>query len=287
VDPLRWPVGTTPELTDRAGCGMNGNGQWAKVPEWVAYKDLDASALNVLIILAAKAGRERVAWISHRTIGEGLGMHRTTVGRAVRKLTKVGVIEEAGKVVVDRELGTWVKRYRIVDRSPDLPEVHSGGASGQVVNEASDLPEVHLGRTSVGADIAPSEGPEVHPGRPEVHIGTPEVHPGRTHSVPQYSVPQISVPLLDAQFENERDRNPNGQTPNPSAKERPGTGVGELASGIGTYSRFDPADIKDRGILCRVPGCGKYNHRRTYCSTHRPEELQPLIEKAAAEEVST
>jgi DNA-binding Lrp family transcriptional regulator len=52
-------------------------------------------------ILAAKAGRDRVAWISHRTIGEGLGVHRTTVGRAVRKLTKVGVIEDAGKVVVN------------------------------------------------------------------------------------------------------------------------------------------------------------------------------------------
>jgi hypothetical protein len=76
-------------------------GQCAKVPEWVAYKGLDATALNVRIILAAKAGRDRVAWISHRTIGEELGVHRTTVGRAVRKLTKVGVIEDAGKVVVN------------------------------------------------------------------------------------------------------------------------------------------------------------------------------------------
>jgi DNA-binding Lrp family transcriptional regulator len=71
--------------------------------------------------------------ISHRTIGEGLGVHRTTVGRAVRKLTKVGVIEDAGKVVVNHEAGTWVKRYRIVDRSPDLPEVHPARMSGQLV----------------------------------------------------------------------------------------------------------------------------------------------------------
>jgi len=55
--------------------------QWAKVPESVAYADLDATALNVLIIMAAKAGRDRVTWITQRTMGERLELDRTTIGR--------------------------------------------------------------------------------------------------------------------------------------------------------------------------------------------------------------
>jgi DNA-binding MarR family transcriptional regulator len=194
---------------------MNANGQWARVPEWVAYKDLDATAWNVLVILASKAGPDRVAWISHRTIGDRLGMHPTTAGRAIRRLEKVGVIEEAGKVMVNHEDGTWVKRYRIVDRSPDLPEVRLERTSAQ----RSDQREVRLERISgqIGADIAPTE---VRLEGPEVRLGLPEVRPGRRHSVPQYSVPQISVPLLDAQLGNERDPNPKGRT-NPSMKENP------------------------------------------------------------------
>jgi hypothetical protein len=82
---------------------------------------------------------------------------------------------------------------------------------------------------------------------------------------------------------NERSQIPRAP-PNPSAKKGHGTDIRVLTSRIGTYSRFDPTDPKDRAILCRIPGCGKYNHRRTFCSTHSPSEVQPIIVAAAAEE---
>jgi hypothetical protein len=85
-----------------------------------------------------------------------------------------------------------------------------------------------------------------------VHIGTPEVHPGRTHSVPQYSVPHRSVPLLDAQVENEREPNPKSQAKDAPKEKEHGTDVRALPK-IGIYSRFDPANPKDRAILCVVP----------------------------------
>ena len=47
-------------------------GQWAKVPEEIAYADLDCTALRVFIIMSAKAGRDRVTWITQRTMAERL-----------------------------------------------------------------------------------------------------------------------------------------------------------------------------------------------------------------------
>lgn len=153
-------MGPTSEHKD--GRSMSTDGQWAKVPEWVAYKGLDASALNVLIVLAAKAGRERIAWISQGTIADRLGLGRSTVSDAIRRLRKVGVIEEAGTVVVDRERGTWVKRYRVVDRSPDQPVAGLEPSSGSQRGIPDD------------AFTGPDDG-----------FGVPDDGPGPTHSVPQ------------------------------------------------------------------------------------------------------
>lgn len=114
--------------------------QWAKVPEGVAYANLDATAMRVLIILAAKAGRDRVAWITQRTIGERLGLDRTTIGRAIRRLEKLNLVTKCGKVVIDYELGTWVQKYKV---APYLPEVRLGGTR----SASRKGTEVRLGRT--------------------------------------------------------------------------------------------------------------------------------------------
>jgi len=139
--------------------------QWAKVPESVAYADLDATAMRVLIIMAAKAGRDRVTWITQRTMGERLERDRTTIGRAIRRLEKLNLVRKCGKVVVDYELGTWVQKYKV---APYLPEVRSEVTSGVPDEE----PNVRLG----GTRSASRQGAEV---------GL-----GRTHSVPSSSVPQ-------------------------------------------------------------------------------------------------
>ena len=263
---------------------MNGNGQWAKVPEWVAYKGLDATAWNILIVMAAKAGHDRVAWISNRTIAdrltaEGSPIRRRGVGKAIHRLVKVGVLEEAGKVVVNHEAGTWVKRYRIVDRSPDQPEGPLTVPSGQV----SDQSEGPLGVPS-GADSHRPDGPVGTPdgpvGTPDGPVGTPDGPPGGAHSVPLYQSLRYQS-LLDAQFEIERDPNPKGQPKGASNEEGHGTDVLEITKKIGTFKWHDSANPKDRATLCVVPGCGKYNHRRTYCQTHPVSEVMPFLENAA------
>jgi DNA-binding Lrp family transcriptional regulator len=190
---------TSQRLSPDGGIVYQPSDQWAKVPEEAAYAGLDATAWNVLVILSAKAGRERTAWMSQRTIGERLGLEWTTISRAIRRLEKSDLIRDAGKVVVDREAGTWVRRYKV---APYLPEVHP--ASHRYM--PFDLPDVRPERTA-GADIA---RPDVRLGRPDVRLEgpdvrleLPDVRPGITHSVPQYSVPQIS----DAQFDEMKNEN--------------------------------------------------------------------------------
>ena len=148
--------------------------QWAKVPEHAVHAGLDATALNVFIILSAKAGPERIAWISQRTIGERLHLNPTTIGRAIRRLEKADLIRDAGKVVVDHEAGTWVRRYNI---APYLHEVRLERTSGDEPDMPSDLPEVRLERTSganVGANLMLNA----------TASDLPEVRPRRRHSVP-------------------------------------------------------------------------------------------------------
>lgn len=280
------PVGGLPKAasatTRTREDSSEGGGQWAKVPEWVAYKGLDATAWNILIILAAKAGRDRVAWISNRTIAdrltaEGLPIHRRGVGKAIHRLVKVGVIEEAGKVVVDRERGTWVKRYRIVDAWSDLREGTPRVPSGQ---QAPDLPDGPPGGASGGADTALSGLPDGPGGRPDGPVGTPDGPlRRRTFSSSVFSPSDIS-PLSDAQLENEEDLNPNGQ---PGAKEEPATDV-RVIEKIGAIPKpFDPTNPKHRANRCIV--CSKFvSWRRTYCSTHGMAEIMPFLEKAAGGE---
>lgn len=180
-------------------------GQWAKIPEWVAYKQLNATEWNVLIILAAKAGRDRIAWISQRTIAILLGVRRQTVTDAIRKLKKVGVLEEAGVVVVDRQRGTWVKKYRIIDTCLDQPEVQSDRATGEA--------DARLDRATGEAPADPMHGFT----GPDARFGGPDARPHRAHSVPQYSVPQESV---DASSDVQTEQpNPNGD--NPAANDKP------------------------------------------------------------------
>jgi hypothetical protein len=126
--------------------------QWAKVPERAAYSDLDATALNVLIILASKAGRDRVAWISQRTVAERLEVHRRTVGHAIRRLERHDLVRQMGTVVVDHERGTWVRKYEV---APYLHDGHVGVPSGLEVKDPMDTK-----------------------GGPDGHIGGPDGHPG-------------------------------------------------------------------------------------------------------------
>jgi hypothetical protein len=137
--------------------------QWAKIPERAAYMKLGETALNVLIILAAKAGRDRVAWISQVTIGQRLGKDRTTIGKAIRRLEKAQLVQPAGTVVVDYKLGTWVRKYKV---APYLPEVRSGFTSGSRERDPMSV--------SGGTDG---------------NLGGPDVNSGFPHSVPQNSVP--------------------------------------------------------------------------------------------------
>jgi DNA-binding Lrp family transcriptional regulator len=138
--------------------------QWAKVPEHAAYAGLDATAWNVLVILAAKAGRDRVAWISQGTIGERLGLGRRAIGQAIRRLEKADLVKPAGTVVVDRERGTWVRKYKV---APYLPEGTPRGASGGNGKDPMALSRV-----------------------PDGILGAPDGTLRSAHSVPQYSVPQ-------------------------------------------------------------------------------------------------
>jgi DNA-binding Lrp family transcriptional regulator len=149
---------------DLARHGVNDSEQWAKVPEWAAYRNLDATAWNVLIILASKAGRDRVAWITQVTIGERLGKTRQSIGKAIRRLEKAGLVKPAGTVVINRELGTWVRKYKV---APYLPEATPRGASGGNGKDPMQLRKDPM-QLSRG----------------------PDATPGVSHSVPQGSVPQ-------------------------------------------------------------------------------------------------
>jgi Helix-turn-helix domain len=146
---------------------MSPEHQWAKVPESVAYAGLDATAMRVLITMSAKAGRDRVTWITQRTMGERLGLHRTTVGKAIRRLEKLGFVKKSGRVVVDYDLGTWVQKYKV---APYQPEERLGSASGFV----RTTPDKRLGGTRRASRQGADE------------------NLGRSHSVPYRSVPQTT-----------------------------------------------------------------------------------------------
>jgi DNA-binding MarR family transcriptional regulator len=106
--------------------------QYGMVPEEAAYVDLDVTAYRVLIIYASKAGKDRVAWIAHREIAERLGLARTTIDAAVKRLERAGLMRKVGRVVINRERGTWTFKYRIAltNRLPSqLPEAKPEVAS--------------------------------------------------------------------------------------------------------------------------------------------------------------
>jgi hypothetical protein len=126
-------------------------GQWAKVPEGVAYLGLDATAMRVLIILASKAGQDRTAWIAQQTMANRLGVGRTTIADAIHRLEKHDLLRKCGKVLVNRERGTWVQRYNV---APYLPVVGPGPTSG-----------VEDGGPDVGF-----EGPDVGLGLPPMSV---------------------------------------------------------------------------------------------------------------------
>jgi hypothetical protein len=126
---------------------------WAKVPESLADAGLDATAMRVFVILASKAGRSRLAWISQKTIAERLRIDRRTVGHAMRRLEHKGLIRPTGTVVVDPVRGTWVKRYEV---APYLHVGHPEFPTGDAMGDPMDTDEDPM-------DI--SGGPDGHPGR--------------------------------------------------------------------------------------------------------------------------
>ena len=173
--------------------------QWAKVPESVAYADLDATAMRVLIILAAKAGQDRTAWIAQQTVADRLGVGRTTIGMAIRRLERLDLVRRAGRVVVDPQRGTWVQKYNV---APYLPVV---------------TPRVDIGSQGEAPDVN-GETPDVNSVLPDVNRVGPDVADQArlaTHSVPIYQSLSIS-PSVSAETvgeekqgrtEEERKRN--------------------------------------------------------------------------------
>lgn len=142
--------------------------QWAKVPESVAYADLDATAMRVLIILAAKAGQHRTAWIAQQTVADRLGVGRTTIGMAIGRLQKLDLVRKSGRVVVDKNRGTWVQKYNV---APYLPVV---------------TPRVDIGSQAEAPDVN-GEAPDVNSVLPDVNFRGPDVADQArlaTHSVP-------------------------------------------------------------------------------------------------------
>jgi hypothetical protein len=170
---------------------------WAMVPERVAYLGLDATALDVFIILSSKAGRSREAWITQKTIGERLRKHRTTIGRTIKRLEREGVVRDTGSRVPVGDPPVWVKKYEVAPFT------------------RSDLREVRSRRT-------PGEG-EVRLDGHEVRLGTDEVRPGRTQSSASKAVP-LNKEISDEELNTEHVpnnpwcrcpdcRNPEEQTP--------------------------------------------------------------------------
>jgi DNA-binding Lrp family transcriptional regulator len=85
---------------------------WAKVPESAADAGLDATALNVLILLASKAGRDRLAWTTQTRLGGRLGVSRQAIGKAIRRLERCNLIRKAGRYVYP-DSNTWCQRYEV------------------------------------------------------------------------------------------------------------------------------------------------------------------------------
>jgi hypothetical protein len=137
--------------------------QWAKVPEKVAYMGLDATALNVFIILAAKAGRDRIGWMPQATMGERLGKARRTVGDAMKRLRKADLIRPAGIIVVDSTTGRWLRKWQVA------PYLHEGDVG-----------------TPSGGD---GKGTMAISGGDDGDIRVPDGGPGTPHSVPVVQSP--------------------------------------------------------------------------------------------------
>jgi hypothetical protein len=143
---------------------------WAKVPERVVYLGLDATALNVFIILSSKGGRSREAWITQKTMGERLGKHRTTIGRTIKRLEREGLVRDTGNRVPVGDPPIWVKKYEVAPFStPDLQEVRPRRTQVRL-----DVHEVRLGADEVRPRRTQSSATEAVPPNSEISNGKPE-----------------------------------------------------------------------------------------------------------------
>jgi hypothetical protein len=124
---------------------------WAKVPERVAYLGLDATALNVFIVLSSRAGRSREAWPSQKTIGDLLGLSPRGIGKAITRLERKGLVRRVGTVA--REKGTWTRKYEVA------PYLHVGTPGVPSSNGQGD---------TMGLDADPMEPEGGHDGTPGV-----------------------------------------------------------------------------------------------------------------------
>jgi hypothetical protein len=147
------------------------SGQWAKVPEDAAYVGLDATAHKVLIVLAAKAGPNRTAWISQKTVAARLRVTRQAIGMAMKRLEETDLIRKAGTVVINPKHGTWVRKWQV---APYLPDAN--------LERTSDVPDANLDLTSGWDPMQISGDPMQVEGVPDAQSQARS----RTHSVPKY-----------------------------------------------------------------------------------------------------
>jgi MarR family len=193
------------EVTDDSTRGGGRPGQFALIPDAAADYDGPALDFRILIAIGAKCSRDRHAWISQQVLAERFGVSHQTVARAIKRLTRAGLLVIDGRVVTDASIGRWVTRYYV---PRDLPVVHDREEPRTTDSTPPDLPVVH-DREGPWTSRAVQSGPDVHIEGPDVHIKGPVVQQREgpwTDSDPWFR-PSIQTPL----YAKGNSEDPNGQ----------------------------------------------------------------------------
>lgn len=88
------------------------------------FSVLTGSALLVYNYLTLRAGKEKSCWLSKAEIASACGISATTVFRAVKKLTSLGLLDVTAQTrrQADGSNGTWCNRYTLrTQKNQNLP----------------------------------------------------------------------------------------------------------------------------------------------------------------------
>lgn len=209
-----------PALPDEIRRGRTSRWRHVTLPQWaLLMPDLSDAALRVYALLlahvnAADGGGE--AWPQQQSLAAMLGRHRNSIGRAIRELSEVGLID----VTVERYGANNSRRRNIYIVHELPPDGYDGPASTAEWYAAHPRPEPEPinrrgrktagqpGRTKNGASGGTNDGAS---GRTTDSAGTRYKDESSSSPYPSSSAPQPAVEASTKEEEEKKKKEKEGK----------------------------------------------------------------------------